>query len=145
MQQEIEQKLNSLVGLQCWAIGRAASLVWLQFGDRRVVAAHKGGHKEVGAFALHIDCPWSWRRNNTLIANQHADLAQLKKLVSKPIFCQSVHARNNGSFELEFANGATLTVAVEADADQNADEYWRLFEPSLNTAHFVVGSKGFRS
>jgi len=55
---EIEQALSVLVGLPLWGIGRAADLVWLQFGDRRAVKSWRGTDKEVGDYALHLQCAW---------------------------------------------------------------------------------------
>jgi hypothetical protein len=142
MQRAIEKHLNQVIGLPLWGIGRAASLLWLQFGERRTVPAWGGGTKEVGSFALHIDCPWSWKRDDQVIADEGAALEGLKKLVSPPIVCRMVTAQASGSFELRFDNGTKFVVCVEEDSDPNADEYWRLLEPALDTAHFVVGARG---
>jgi len=142
MRHLIEQKLKPIEGLPVWAAGRAASLLWLQIGDRHVVPTRNGGSKTVGTFALHIDCPWSWTQNDDVIANQDSDLGQLNELLSTPVVCERICARDNGSFELIFNNDSKLVVSVEADADPSADEYWRFFESTTDTPHFVVGSRG---
>ena len=49
MKQAIEQALAPLIGEPLWAVGRAASLVWFQFGERHAVADRQGGQREVGA------------------------------------------------------------------------------------------------
>ena len=107
-----------------------------------MVPTRNGGSKTVGTFALHIDCPWSWTQNGNVIANQDSDLDQLNKLLSTPVVCERISARDNGSFELSFSNDSKLVVSVEADADPSADEYWRFFEPVTDAPHFVVGSRG---
>ena len=142
MRRAIQAQLNRIVNLPLWGIGRAASLLWLQFGDRHTVAAWRGGTKEVGTLALHIDCPWHWKRGEQVIANTLSELKDLEKLVSSPITCRTVIARECGSFELQFDKDVSLVVSVEADTDPNADEYWRLLEPASDTPHFVGGARG---
>lgn len=145
MRHTIEQKLKPIVGHPVWAAGRAASLLWLQIGDRHVVPIHNGRSKTVGTFALHIDCPWSWTQNGDVVANQDSDLDQLNEFLSTPTICERISARDNGSLELTFNNSSKLVVSVEADADPSADEYWRFFEITTDTPHFVVGSRGIEA
>ncbi len=140
MKHAIEHMLHSIVGLRIWGIGRAASLLWLQIGDHQLLISAKGASRELGTYALHIDCPWSWMKGGTVVADQDSDLAELSALV--PVTCRGVVARESGSFELIFDDDAKLVVSVEADPDKQADEYWRFFQPAEDEAHFVVGSKG---
>jgi hypothetical protein len=142
MQRVIQEHLTRVVGLPLWGIGRAASLLWLHFGEPHTAPAWRGGTKQVGSLALHIDCPWSWRRGDQVIASEDSGLEVLTKLVSPPLFCRTASAQANGSFELQFDNDTKFVVRVEDDPDPNADEYWRLFEPAFDTAHFVVGARG---
>lgn len=136
----IKDRLSDLVGMPMWAVGRAASLVWIQFGDRLVAKSPLGHTREVGTYALHIDCPWSWRRDHEVLADNDTDLEQLQKLASTPIICKGVSAFETGSFVMRFENGTKLMVSVDDDPD--ADEYWRLFEPAIDSPHFVVGPRG---
>lgn len=141
----IERHLKDLVGMPLWAVGRAASLVWLQFGERHTVKGYRGGTKEVGTYALHIDCPWSWRKSNEVVADNDSDVSELERFVLAPLKCIGLTASDNGSFELRFDNRTRLVVSVEEDADPEADEYWRLLEPALDSPDFVVGSKGVQA
>jgi hypothetical protein len=141
----IELHLKDLVGMSLWAIGRAASLVWFQFGERHTAKDYRGATKEVGTYALHIDCQWSWRKGSEVVADNNSDLSELEGLVSTPLTCNGISASDNGSFELRFDNRTRLVISVEPDADTDADEYWRLFEPELDAPHFVVGPKGVQS
>jgi hypothetical protein len=140
MQRAIQAQLDRIVGLPLWGIGRAASLLWLQFGERHTVPAWRGGTKQVGALALHVDCPWYWKKGERVLANGGSDLKSLERIVSPPIVCRTAIAQGTGSFELQFDNNVKFVVSVEEDADANADEYWRLLEPAGDTPHFVVGA-----
>src|SRR5215212_7371991 len=52
-----------------WGAGRAADLLWLQFGDRRRVPAGDDGgeEREVGELALHVACPWRLRDDERVL------------------------------------------------------------------------------
>lgn len=142
MRHTIEHKLKSMEGLTVWAAGRAASMLWLQIGERRMVPALDGRSKFVGSFALHIECPWSWIQSGNVIADQDSSLEPLKNLLETSTVCRRTSVQENGSFEVIFNNDSKLVVSVEADADPSVDEYWRLFEPGTAAPHFVVGSRG---
>jgi hypothetical protein len=142
MRNEIEQILSAIQGHQIWAAGHAANMLWLQIGNRHIVPAWGGGIKEVGTYALHIDCPWSWSFNGALLATQESETQQLNELVSLPVVCQRIVVQDNGSFEIHFDNQTKFSVHVEADPDPLAEEFWRFFQPSSHEKHFVVGSGG---
>jgi len=148
MHKIIEQKLKPIEGRPVWAVGRAARMLWIQIGDRHTVNAWGGGTKEVGTFALHVDCPWSWTQFEEVIADHDSGLEHLYKLLAMPVICQTISAENNGSFNLKFHNGSALVVSADADANANVNEdeteFWRFFMPSKDTSHFVVGSKGIQ-
>jgi hypothetical protein len=144
MRKIIEQKLKSIEGRPVWAVGRAARMLWIQIGDRHTVPAWPGGTKEVGTFALHIDCPWFWTQGEEVIADQDSELEPLSKLLLMPVICRAILANDDGSFELSFRNGTALFVSVEANAGGEETEFWRFFMPSTDTPHFVVGSRGVR-
>src|SRR5262249_36888527 len=113
----------------------------LQFGGRHTVPAWRSGTKQVGTLALHIDCPWYWTQGNQIVASWRSEFELLERLVSVPIICRRAIAQESGSFELQFDGNATLVTTVEDHTDSDADEYWRLFEPSRDTPHFVVGAR----
>lgn len=142
MRNEIEQMLSVIQGLQIWDAGHAANMLWLQIGNRRSVPAWGGGTKEVGTYALHIDCPWSWSCNEALLANQETEAQQLSELISLPVTCQLIVAQDNGSFEIHFDNQTKFSVFVEADLNPLAEEFWRFFQPHGQSKHFVVSSRG---
>jgi hypothetical protein len=144
MRKIIEQELKSIEDRPVWAVGRAARMLWIQIGDRHTVLAWGGGTKEVGTFALHIDCQWLWTRGEEVIADQDSGLERLNELLLMPVICQAIFANDDGSFELKFRNGTALVVSVEVDVDVEGEEieFWRFFISSMGTPHFIVGSKG---
>jgi hypothetical protein len=145
MRDLIEKRLQPILGAPVWAAGRASRMLWIQIGKRHSVAAWGGGTKEVGTFALHIDCPWTWTQDNRLIADQDSELDALGRHLQSPVVCQSIVSTGNGSFEMTFTDRSTLTVTVEAGRDCGEDEeYWRFFSPVTDAPHFVVGSNGIR-
>jgi hypothetical protein len=141
MQQAIQTQLDRIVSLPLWGVGLAASLLWLQFGERHTVPAWRGGTKQVGTLALHVECPWYWKRGDQIVASWRSEFELVERLVSQPAVCRNAIARESGSFELQFKNDTTFVTTVEDDPDPNADEYWRLLEPALDTPHFVVGAR----
>jgi hypothetical protein len=79
------------------------------------VADPQGKEREVGSYALHLDCPWSWTRSwGEAIADHKSDYDELSDAIAVPVVCESIDARDNGSFRMQFGDHTTLTVAVEA-------------------------------
>ena len=66
MREQIQKALDSPVGMALWSSGRAADLEWFQFGQRRTVTA-RNGTKEVGEYALHIQCGWRIRCGDQVV------------------------------------------------------------------------------
>ena len=140
MKQAIQAQLDLVVGLPLWAMGHAASLLWLQFGERRNVSNMRGGTRDVGTLALHVDCPWYWKRSSQIVASWRSEPELVARLLSAPLICRAAIAQASGSFELQLDGDTTFVVTVEDDTDPDAEEYWRLFEPALDRPHFVVGA-----
>lgn len=137
----IETALSPLQGLPLWSVGRAGSLAWLQFGARHMVADRRTGTKEVGDYALHVDCPWSWTTAwGDEIADHESTHSELTELDAVPAMCKAIEADAGGGLLLRFEDGSTLTIAPEAEPD--VEEYWRFFEPHRETPHFVIGPNG---
>jgi hypothetical protein len=142
MRCEIEQRLGVIKGLPIWAAGFAANMLWLEIGGRRVVPAWGGGTKEVGTYALHIDCPWSWSIDGKQIANHTSHPEDLSLHLQLPAICLDIYAQDNGSFQIHLDNRAIFAVFVELSFEHDASEFWRLFETSSNADRFVVGATG---
>jgi hypothetical protein len=143
MKQAIERALSRVVGQPLWAVGRAASLVWFQFGSDGWWPIGKAGSARLGATLFISNARWSWTRSwGEVIVDHESDHDELSDALAVPVCCQSIDARDNGSFRMHFSDHTMLMVAVEADPDPAAEEYWRFFEPHLDTPHFIVGAGG---
>lgn len=151
--------------------GRTASLQWFSFGDVRDVPDHQGGMKEVGEYALHVQCEWRITGPEGLIVGMNDryfpagdaydeppdfnwDVQGANRLDerlsrfmeqrrSRPLVVEQVWADHVGSFRLLFDGGYSLDVFP---FETTKYEYWRLFKPGLPDAgevpHFVVTGEG---
>jgi hypothetical protein len=120
-----------------WAVGRAGSLEWFQFGTPRIVHNFRGGSKEVGEYALHLDCPWQLLGPAGLvIATDQSEPELLSHVGSQTLVCEKVSGSEDGGASLQFAGGWLLVVEP---GDPDDLEYWRLFRPGTEGPHVVVG------
>jgi hypothetical protein len=137
---EIQRALSPLLGLPLWAVGRAGSLEWFQFGTRRIVPTTRNGSKEVGEYALHLDCPWRLvGPDGLVVATDDSEAELLAQVVSPPLVCAAVCGSEDGGAGLRFAGGWLLEVAPGAPDHL---EFWRLFRTGTGEPHFVVGAAG---
>jgi hypothetical protein len=140
MKEAVLQALSHLKGQPLWAVGRAGSLEWFQFGPRRVVPTLRGGTKEVGQFALHLDCPWRLTGpRGELLPDHQSEPEVLAGLTSPSLLVCGVRAEESGGFDLEFVGGRRLR--AEPD-EMDRLEYWRLFQPGSGEPHFVMWPSG---
>ena len=130
-----------LKNLPLWAVGRAGDVNWFQFGGHHAVPARKIEIKDVGDYALHTQCDWALTSSTygEVIATSESPLEALASVGNLGLVCQDVAADDSGGFVLQFASGHCLKVEPE---DEEAEEFWRLFEPHRETPHFVVGGAG---
>jgi hypothetical protein len=71
MDNKIEGAVRVLVGLPLWALGRAADLAWFEFGDRRTVKSlRNGAEKQVGDYALHVQCAWRITQRDDIVTGR---------------------------------------------------------------------------
>jgi hypothetical protein len=135
--------LQALVGLPLWAVGRAGSLVWFQFGARRTVTDRKGEQREVGAYALHVDCPWRLiDEAGTEHANEDSDEWRFEALErQRPVVERALGTAQHGVV-IHFKGGWALQVSPDDTGDDEAVEYWRLFEPYQDRPHLIARSNG---
>lgn len=149
-----------------WSSGRAADLEWFQFGPRKVVKDSRGDEREVGEYALHVQCAWRIRRGDRVVvasrdlyspreetddrpANFNWDvqganrrdkrIAELFQNETREFLVQEVEAGEAGGFTLILDDGHALDVFPD---DSLSGEHWRLFKPYAGEPHFVVTGDG---
>jgi hypothetical protein len=169
MQEKIEKELSVLVGLPLWDAGRGADLEWFHFGEHRQVADRKGRLKEIGEYALHVQCSWRIvssdqvivaRRDLYYLPDGSVDLSDdfdwdkqmgnwrdvrmhafLKEHGSQPLIVTAIKGGRAGSVSISFTEDFVLELFPD---DSLSGEHWRFFRPSVDESHFVVTGEGIK-
>jgi hypothetical protein len=165
METEIRSALQVLIGETLWSSGRAADLQWFQFGQRRTVTDFRGRAKEVGEYALHVQCAWRIRSGDSVTVgsrdlyfskedsedDQSFDwqvqgaskldqrITELFENGTREFFVSNVQVGNAGSFTIVLESNFAMEVFPY---ESSAKEHWRFFRPYSDEAHFVVSGKG---
>ena len=158
----VEQALTPLLGLPLRTFGRAAGLLWMHFGQMRRIPSHRGGTKQVGDWALHVQCAWrlcrqeqiemasldyyynfkgDWLEDWDKPGNSRFDViatALMTRWQWHPLLVQLLTTDEVGGFSLYLTEGYRLDVYPNHSGGQAFGEYWRLFEPGTNHEHFVM-------
>lgn len=159
--------VGALVGMPLWSLGRAADLAWFEFGSRRTVKGWKDKKKEVGDYALHVQCPWRIRLGNSIVVGR-GDIFCIPEETSEPtpadfdwqkgnrfdrvvlelfqneslqFTVRAVESGEAGSLAIELEDGYQLEIFPH---DSERDEHWRFFKPHTEEPHFVVSGKTLR-
>jgi hypothetical protein len=122
-------KLEDLVGEDLWGAEFAAQMLMLQFGSRRSIPSRKGGGRDVGEYALHIQCIWKASAAGAPISDMKDYLAQ-----RGPLRVSSITYRYDGGLAIEFSGPASLLVEPSPDS---LGEQWRLLKPGTSVSHLV--------
>lgn len=127
-----------------------------------------GRTKEVGEYALHIQCAWRIRHGERVIvgsrdlyspphesddpdnfdgdvqgANRRdVGIAELFQNETRQFMVRDVEVGEAGAFTISFDDGYALDVFPD---DSLSAEHWRLFKPSAEEPHFVVTGEGLES
>ena len=169
IRQQVESVMSPLVGMPLWDAGRAADLLWLAFGQRQTIKDFQGKPREVGEYALHVQCAWRFVQGETVVAGnrdlyyprgykdqrdefpkgfdwdvQGANrcdemLAELFAGGTKQFVVQRVEAGHAGELVLLLEGGLTLQIFPN---DSLEGEHWRLFRPGSDALHSVFSGKG---
>lgn len=169
LQQQVESVMCPLVGMPLWDAGRAADLLWLAFGQRRTTQDFRGKPKEVGEYALHVECAWRFVQGERVLAgnrdlyyprgyrNQRDEfpkgfnwdvqganrcdemLAELFAGGAKQFVVQQVEVGQAGALALLLEDGLTLQILPN---DSLEGEHWRLFRPGSDAPHCVFTGQG---
>ena len=68
--------VSELIGKAMWACGRAADMATFQFGGPRPVVDFYGRPREVGEYALHVQCPWRIVRDGLAADGERAGIGR---------------------------------------------------------------------
>jgi hypothetical protein len=147
-------------------------MLTLQVGEPRSDVSPLGRPREVGAYALHIQCPWRLTEGTRIVAgsgdlSKPADpsvdretwnwddvgatwwddrMREFFRSPSHQIKVQTVMADAFGGFRLICSGAVTFEVFPnESAAPHDVSEYWRLLQPSRSAGHFVVLSTGLEA
>lgn len=168
MREQVKRALEALIGKPLWSSGRAADLEWFQFGQRRTVTS-RGKTKEVGEYALHVQCAWRIRHADEVVVGS-SDLyhppeesdERKEDFDWQPLGSNRRDNRIAAIFEdetrqflvrdVEIGEAGRFTVVLDDDYaldvfpnDSLSDEHWRIFKPSSEEPHFVFTGKGIET
>jgi hypothetical protein len=164
MKNAIQNAVGVLVGMPLWSLGRAADLAWFEFGSRRSVQGWKGKGKEVGDYALHIQCPWRIRIGNSIVVGR-GDIFCTPEETSKPTptdfdwqkgnrfdrVVLELFENESRQFTVQAGEAGSLSIGLEGGYkleifphDSESDEHWRFFKPHAEEPHFVVSGETLR-
>jgi hypothetical protein len=169
IRQQVESVMAPLVGMPLWDAGRAADLLWLAFGQRQTIKDFRGKPREVGGYALHVQCAWRFVQGEKVVAGnrdlyyprgykdpkdqipkdfdwdvQGANrcdemLAELFAGGAKQFVVQRAEVRQAGELALLLEGGLALQIFPNDSLD---GEHWRLFRPGNDEPHSVYTGKG---
>jgi hypothetical protein len=164
MKNAIQNAVDVIVGLPLWSLGRAADLAWFEFGSRRSVKGWKGEEKEVGDYALHVQCPWRIRLGDSIVVGR-GDIFRTPEETNEPTPTDFDWQKGN-RFDrvvielfqnesrqftvqvVEAGEAGGLSIVLEGEYkleifphDSESDEHWRFFKPYTEEPHFIVSGE----
>lgn len=163
---ETRDALSPLRGLPLWDAGRAATMLWLQLGERVSAPTSRDPERITGDYALHIQCPWrisgrdgivtgaadmfapadpnlpEWEfdadRPGTSIADRELR-RWIDSYAHRPLAVVGIEVDRCGGFVLKLSEGFAFEVFPDAvGTDPEHGEHWRLLQPGRETRHFVM-------
>jgi hypothetical protein len=139
---------------------------WFQFGSMRTIVMQHNTIKEVGEYALHVQCAWRISTSNgiyvgsqdryTPLETYSADIddfdwdqpganrcderiSQLFDEPRSPLVVQSIAVESRGGVCIMLSGGFSLEIFPDISTD---DECWRLFQPYEDSDHFILTGCG---
>ncbi|TCX50969.1 MULTISPECIES: hypothetical protein [unclassified Dehalobacter] len=165
MKQEIEHKLEILIGLPFLRCGRACDLQWFGFGKDVQRVDHNGSIRNVHEYAVHIQCAWritgpkgiivasrdrympkdGWQGDEQDfewdVQGENRCDQQISQFFREynNLIVKSVVADRFGGFCIALSDGFN----IEAFPDDSDDgEHWRYFTFIDDSPHFIVSGQG---
>jgi hypothetical protein len=166
MKEEICDALSCLIGYPFSNRTRAGATECLQFGFL-YKNDHKGIRRAVGKYQVHLQCPWRFTNEHSLLVGsddlceqpneeapydedfnwdvQGGNLRDVKmaQIAASMYVVDAVNADNYGGFKIKFTNGICLTAFSALSTRNEYNELWRLMDNSDDDKpHFVVNATG---
>jgi hypothetical protein len=156
--EQINNRLQVLMGLPLWDAQCFAQIAWFQFGQCHDTLNIDGAmNRKVGDYVLHIQGQWyiSDASGATVIEydpsvagryepqKQNRDLTDQDERINqflgawaaKTLIVEQVHVDQTGNIQLQFTGQYTLTTSLET---AEGDDHWRLGQPLTQTPDIVV-------
>jgi len=156
--------LMELVGRVLWTSRRSADMATFQFGKRIQIRTHDGRSREVGEYALHVQCDWRVVKGDSVLVgsrdlyypagyvdgdaipdhfswdrdpNRRDELLRaLFEDGAKGFTVRKVYTGKAGACLIEFDDDISLEIFPN---DSSEDEHWRLFATQDSTKEIVIG------
>ena len=147
-----DEALKQLLGLSISDIKFAEAMPMLAFGELKTVTFGKRGRtKQVGAYALHIECPWRLTREQSILVGSDDFFVQLAEGTHRNLLGLRVRAflelgesertvintetEPLGGFKLFLGSNMVFEVLPMISSNESL---WRLFEPGNDDNPFVA-------
>lgn len=167
----IRDALAPLLGLPLWAAGRAATMLWLQFGARVSAPTKRDPTRITGEFALHLQCPWRISGRDGIVTgsgdmfvcadpnapessfdpgrpgNAVADM-RLRDWIGShancPLVVVGIDIDRCGGLRLQLTELFSFEAfPCSIGLNEDASEHWRFLRPGDDSPHVVMrGSRG---
>lgn len=166
---EVDAALAALDGLALSHLGRSGDSLWIQLGALRTVAGDEGP-REVGAWALHISCPWRWSASDRVLlgsgdlltpADADVELEDYDwdepgaswldvrldelatRLAGSPVSIFRATRDRWLGLRLELDDDTVIELFPNSTPTGHVStEFWRMFRPGTGEAHLVAGTFG---
>ncbi len=161
MKNDIENKLNKLLGKKLTSTTRSVDMECLKFGFK-----NNDKNQNIGEFAIHIQADWRIINKKSILVGSR-DLYEpnsknisdnsfvhyesgnlrdekLETLIKKNEFKVSkITSDDFGGLNITFENQAELQIIPVLTVESEYNEFWRFIEnKDANSEHFVVGING---
>jgi hypothetical protein len=165
----LDAALAALAGLALSRLERAGDTLWIQLGALRPVEGDAGS-REVGAWALHVSCPWRWYAGDRVLVGSGDLLTPADADVELEDYDWDepgaswldvrlgelgAHLAESPASVFRATRDRWLGLRLELDDDTVLElfpnstptghvstEFWRLFRPGAGEAHLVTGTFG---
>ncbi|MDB4777902.1 hypothetical protein OAG68_00435 [bacterium] len=156
---QYQTALRNLTGRPLQKIGRAADLLWLQFGELHEVSSNRG-MRTVGDWAVHVQTSWRFVQDAKIIvavgdlymlpdgsnydwdAGGISSFDSLAKEMNRLFAAGTTEVLNVvsddvGGFSIKFSGDIRFDLFTNTSDSIIDIEHWRIFQPTTDDAHLV--------